>query len=276
MYDSAQSRLLAPLRNEAQPSSPVMAPQDTTQDDSMDGALYRDIHLSLETKINSGVSDDDDQSYVDGDAHLATHQRCSSESGSGEEDELESAVVSLVDMYGQELSTTREEDNITDTVGAIAIDSAGRIAAGSSSGGIGMKHGGRIGPAALVGIGTAVMPKDPKDRSGTCVATVMSGTGEHMATTMAASSCANRIYCNTKKGRSSYNVDTEEEDAIKNFVLQDFMSKLVHLLEIKETNQQQTIHRSSTAMRTLRLASWLLRGPMMACGSTLRIIQTPS
>lgn len=50
------------------------------------------------------------------------------------------------------------EDMITDTVGAIAIDFSGNMAAGSSSGGIGMKHRGRIGPAALVGVGTAIIP----------------------------------------------------------------------------------------------------------------------
>ncbi|KAL9594633.1 MAG: hypothetical protein Q9179_005306 [Wetmoreana sp. 5 TL-2023] len=77
-------------------------------------------------------------------------------------------------------------DDITDTVGAIAVDSLGNLAAGSSSGGIGMKHRGRIGPAALVGIGTAVIPVDADDTEKTSVATVTSGTGEHMATTMAA------------------------------------------------------------------------------------------
>ena len=115
-------------------------------------------------------------------------------------------------------------DDITDTVGAIAIDCLGNIAAGSSSGGIGMKHRGRVGPAALVGIGTAVVPIEPHDPTKLCVATVTSGTGEHMATTMAAGSCASRLYATTRRG-SDGSIETAEDDdqAIRSFVERDFM-----------------------------------------------------
>ncbi|KAF4836643.1 Threonine aspartase 1 [Colletotrichum tropicale] len=117
-----------------------------------------------------------------------------------------------------------EEDIITDTVGAIAIDAKGRIAAGSSSGGIGMKHRGRIGPAALVGIGTAVVPCDPNDPDEVSVATVTSGTGEHMATTMASQRCAERIYGNTRRGPNGRDVEEWDEDAImESFITNDFM-----------------------------------------------------
>ena len=116
------------------------------------------------------------------------------------------------------------EDEITDTVGAIAIDCFGNIAAASSSGGIGMKHRGRTGPAALVGIGTAVIPVDPEDKRQTCVATVTSGTGEHMATTMAASTCASRLYYNHRRAKDGRSIMSDEEGAIRGFVERDFMS----------------------------------------------------
>jgi len=118
----------------------------------------------------------------------------------------------------------QEDDLITDTVGCIAIDQDGHIGAGSSSGGIGMKHRGRIGPAALVGIGTAVVPESPNDDYGTTTASIMSGTGEHFATTMAAQRAAERIYYGTRQGPHGEDVHDDDDDAImKSFILKDFL-----------------------------------------------------
>lgn len=115
------------------------------------------------------------------------------------------------------------DDEITDTVGAIAVDCFGRIAAGSSSGGIGMKHRGRCGPAALVGIGTAVIPADPEDGTQTCVATVTSGTGEHMATTTAAATAADRIY-NSMRKENGRLMPCNEDEAMRGVIEHDFMA----------------------------------------------------
>ncbi|KAI1084521.1 N-terminal nucleophile aminohydrolase [Whalleya microplaca] len=116
-----------------------------------------------------------------------------------------------------------DTDRITDTVGAIAIDQSGKIAAGSSSGGIGMKHRGRVGPAALVGIGTAVIPADVEDQDSITVAAVTSGTGEHMATTMASQKCAERILHGTCRGPGGRDVAEDDESAIlESFILNDF------------------------------------------------------
>ncbi|OQD96054.1 hypothetical protein PENSOL_c017G07015 [Penicillium solitum] len=115
-----------------------------------------------------------------------------------------------------------EEDMITDTVGAIAIDKYGNIAAGSSSGGIGMKHRGRIGPAALIGIGTHVIPQDPTDPDGTTCAVVTSGTGELIASTLAASTCAQRIYYSQKMGDNGIFTQVMEEEALKAWMKREF------------------------------------------------------
>lgn len=121
-------------------------------------------------------------------------------------------------------SKIQDHDRITDTVGAIAIDQSGRIAAGSSSGGIGMKHRGRVGPAALVGVGTAVIPADEHDAENISVAAVTSGTGEHMATTMASQRCAERLYQGTIRGLAGRDVSAEDEGAIiSGFILDDFL-----------------------------------------------------
>ncbi|KAJ5361171.1 Peptidase T2 asparaginase 2 [Penicillium brevicompactum] len=114
------------------------------------------------------------------------------------------------------------EDSITDTIGAIAIDRYGNIAAGSSSGGIGMKHRGRIGPAALIGIGTHVMPEDPGDPDGTSCAVVTSGTGELIGSTLAASTCAQRMFYNQRKGPGCQFTHVLEEDALRSWVKNEF------------------------------------------------------
>lgn len=123
-------------------------------------------------------------------------------------------------------SSTAGVDRITDTVGAIAIDSKGNIAAGSSSGGIGLKHSGRVGPAALVGVGSSVIPMRADDPQAVSVATVTSGTGEHMATCSASKTCAERIYDQVQFvcGRKSPATDDE---AMKSFIKNDFMGKVI-------------------------------------------------
>ncbi|KAF2189721.1 N-terminal nucleophile aminohydrolase [Zopfia rhizophila CBS 207.26] len=138
-----------------------------------------------------------------------------------------------------------KEDNITDTVGAIAIDSNGNIACGASSGGIGMKYRGRVGPAALVGVGAAVIPIDPDDVDRTCVATVTSGTGEHMATTMAATVCAERIYQSVQKANGGLYQEVSEDEALKSMIQNEFMGNVknsnsagaIGILSVKKMRQ---------------------------------------
>ncbi|KAL2829923.1 nucleophile aminohydrolase [Aspergillus cavernicola] len=125
--------------------------------------------------------------------------------------------LSQADIFGL------TEDRVSDTVGAIAVDSYGQIAAGSSSGGIGMKHRGRIGPAALNGIGTCVIPIDPTDPEKTCVACVTSGTGEHIATTLAAGTCASRVYYSHRKRTDGSFEEVTEDEAMAAMISKDFI-----------------------------------------------------
>jgi taspase (threonine aspartase 1) len=132
------------------------------------------------------------------------------------------SLPSLTQVAGP-LPHRRDEDHITDTVGAIAIDSHGNIACGASSGGIGMKHRGRIGPAALVGVGAAVVPVHPNDKSRTCISAVTSGTGEHMGTTLAASVCADRLYSSMQKSNDGPLEPASEEKVLRSFIEREFM-----------------------------------------------------
>lgn len=184
-----------------------------------------------------------------------------------------------------------DEDDVTDTVGAIAIDNEGNIACGASSGGIGMKFAGRIGPAALVGIGAAVVPTDAEDMKRTCTAAVVSGTGEHMATTLAANVCAERLYHNQKKRRGGGFEHCEDDHAIRSMIENDFMGMLLYLVIVETamlllsvqvfkdskytTDDDQIILVSRTATLQAPSESWPSRKPPMVliCISrTIRIL----
>ncbi|KAJ2899349.1 threonine aspartase [Zalerion maritima] len=124
------------------------------------------------------------------------------------------------------------DGGIQDTVGAIAIDVHGKIAAGSSSGGVGMKLEGRVGPAALVGIGTAVVPVCvDEDDEEAAIATVCSGTGEHFATTQAAQRCAESIRHRVGDLEATVHGEEITEDmALEHFIRELFLEhpSIVH------------------------------------------------
>lgn len=142
--------------------------------------------------------------------------------------------VNVFDPLALPFIDEREElkqDLVTDTVGAIVVDHQGKLAAGSSSGGIGMKHKGRAGPAALVGVGTTVIPAEPGDPNRVSVATVTSGTGEHMATTMASHTCADRVYNCVRRKKGGGLEYASEDEALRSMIETDFMGKVQYATE---------------------------------------------
>jgi hypothetical protein len=115
-----------------------------------------------------------------------------------------------------------EGDDVNDTVGVIVIDKNGNLAAGSSSGGIALKMRGRVGPAAIPGVGTAVIPADPEDPEGTTVAVVVSGSGEWITSTCCAQMAAERLYHGMKKVGGGKLVPCDDEDVLHAFIEKEF------------------------------------------------------
>ncbi|RAL67336.1 hypothetical protein DID88_008096 [Monilinia fructigena] len=183
------------------------------------GGMFSEPNISLSTgssAIERPSSTDGHVSPVDQEKVIEMH---AAPLNLAQEGTIEGPNESTIESIPKKVDV----DLITDTVGAIAIDIYGRIAAASSSGGIGMKHRGRVGPAALVGIGTAVIPCDERDEDQVSVAAVTSGTGEHMATTMASQKCADRLYHNTRRARGGQDMEANEDEAMESFVQADFM-----------------------------------------------------
>ncbi|EMR11155.1 hypothetical protein PNEG_00751 [Pneumocystis murina B123] len=108
-----------------------------------------------------------------------------------------------------ELAKTLDINSVSDTVGVIAVDKDGILAAGSSSGGIAMKYPGRLGLAAIPLAGTWV----EMNENGTGVAVVCSGSGEQIISTSLAKKCCERILMGEDLLKS-----------VKNCIKNDFLS----------------------------------------------------
>jgi taspase, threonine aspartase, 1 len=81
-------------------------------------------------------------------------------------------------ILAKAMMSGEQQDELYDTVGAIVVDSDGQILAGSSSGGISLKRRGRVGPAAIPGVGVIVEGNGQKE-----VALCLTGTGEQIIKT---------------------------------------------------------------------------------------------
>ncbi|RUS81004.1 hypothetical protein EGW08_011242 [Elysia chlorotica] len=89
----------------------------------------------------------------------------------------------------------KDEGGVQDTVGAVCVDYEGNVAAASSSGGIWLKHSGRLGPAAIYGAGCWAQNQVSASKAG--VAAVTSGCGEHLIQTLLAKTCSDAIRSST-------------------------------------------------------------------------------
>ncbi|XP_015138991.1 threonine aspartase 1 isoform X5 [Gallus gallus] len=87
-----------------------------------------------------------------------------------------------------ELYSLENDSGTLDTVGAVVVDQEGNVAAAVSSGGLALKHPGRVGQAALYGCGCWAENTGARTPYSTAVST--SGCGEHLVRTILARECS--------------------------------------------------------------------------------------
>nr|DBA27090.1 TPA: hypothetical protein GDO54_011269 [Pyxicephalus adspersus] len=101
----------------------------------------------------------------------------------------EKVETDFIQIKKRRQSSEKENDSGTlDTVGAIVVDQDGNVAAAVSSGGLAMKHPGRVGQAALYGCGCWAENTGVHNPYSTAVST--SGCGEHLVRTILARECS--------------------------------------------------------------------------------------
>ncbi|XP_028927703.1 threonine aspartase 1 isoform X2 [Ornithorhynchus anatinus] len=104
----------------------------------------------------------------------------------------ERVETDLIQLKKRRQSSEKENDSGTlDTVGAVVVDQEGNVAAAVSSGGLALKHPGRVGQAALYGCGCWAENTGVQNPYSTAVST--SGCGEHLVRTILARECSRAL-----------------------------------------------------------------------------------
>ncbi|GBM84940.1 Threonine aspartase 1 [Araneus ventricosus] len=89
-------------------------------------------------------------------------------------------------------SQSFQNDELLDTVGAICVDCFGNVSSAVSSGGLNLKHPGRIGQASIYG--TGFWAQNSLEESKPNVACTVTGAGEYLVKTLFAKECYNKLY----------------------------------------------------------------------------------
>ncbi|KAI8924101.1 nucleophile aminohydrolase [Entophlyctis helioformis] len=105
------------------------------------------------------------------------------------------------------------ETRVYDTVGAVVMDDTGAITAAVSSGGISLKHPGRVGEAALYGTGVWAQRRS-SGRPGVGIS--VTGMGEQIIKLMVASRLAERLGADTAGDAGHVVTDFVERDVLGN------------------------------------------------------------
>ncbi|XP_012866392.1 PREDICTED: threonine aspartase 1 isoform X2 [Dipodomys ordii] len=104
----------------------------------------------------------------------------------------EKVETDFIQLKKRRQSSEKENDAGTlDTVGAVVVDHEGNVAAAVSSGGLALKHPGRVGQAALYGCGCWAENTGAHNPYSTAVST--SGCGEHLVRTILARECSHAL-----------------------------------------------------------------------------------
>jgi hypothetical protein len=151
-------------------------------------------------KVETGVEYDESRQESEKDfgaagAEMGSNSNYTMEEGEEANDDFgaASAEMGSNDIMEEEDDEDEDEDEdggswTHDTVGAVAIDSKGNICAGVSSGGIHLKHPGRVGEAAQYGSGCWTVCSS-SSRFGCS----LTGTGEQLMATLLACSFGSRV-----------------------------------------------------------------------------------